>query len=69
MSIVNNEKMCGNCQFWDGDRKVSVYKTKAETTGNGMGVCICPQSPSKGCKEMAIAIKNCRCLTKWDELK
>lgn len=67
--IVNNEKMCGNCEFWEGSRKVSFQKTKAETVGGSMGKCICPKCPESGTKKDAGAIKNCRKFVKWSKLK
>ena len=69
MSIVNGEKMCGNCEYWNGSRKVSSVKTKAETTGDGMGICTCPKGANKGHKLQAIAVKNCPYLTRWGQLK
>ncbi len=63
--------VCANCQFWDGARKVSAFKNKAEVRSlNDQGVCTNKQSAnSKGKSRKANQINNCNHFVKWDQLK
>ena len=61
---------CANCQFWDGPRKVSAVKGKAEVKSlSDQGVCMNRQSANtKGRPRKADQISNCNHFEKWDQL-
>ena len=65
-----NGNICANCQFWDGPRKVSVFKTSAEVKGIA-DKDICTNRQSLGTRGLTkLAMYNlCRHFQKWDQLK
>ena len=66
-----NAKICANCQFWGGKRKVSAFKTMAEVSAmSERGVCMNSKScNSKGKEWRADHINTCGGFQKWDQLK
>lgn len=69
MSQVGDNQ-CGNCQFWNGPRKVGVFKTKAEVRGLAdKGTCMNTSCPNKR-REMIASYNLCKkYYVKWDQLK
>ncbi len=67
----SNAKCCCNCQYWDGDRKVSPFKNMAEVkTMSDKGVCMNKKAVnSKGRPHRADHPDNCGGYEKWDQLK
>jgi hypothetical protein len=70
MAIINGNHCC-NCLYWDGPRKVSAFKDKAEVKSLGdLGVCLNAKSAStKGKSKRADQATNCNQFRKWDHLK
>lgn len=65
-----NGKICANCQFWNGQRIVSVIKTVAEVHSMAdNGICTNRQSTgTRGMKRTAM-YGLCSHFQKWDQLK
>jgi len=63
--------VCCNCQYWDGQRKVSSFKDKAEVrSSSDKGSCTCSKSVNtKGKPRAANQVANCNHFEKWDQLK
>lgn len=70
MAYINGEHCC-NCQYWNGPRKVSVFKDKSDVKSMGnMGICLNKRSNStKGKEYRADKPANCNHFEKWEQLK
>lgn len=70
MAYINGNHCC-NCQYWDGSRKVSAFKDKAEVKSLGdMGICLNKRSANtKGESCRADKPANCNHFEKWERLK
>ena len=64
-------KICCNCQYWDGPRKVSAFKKMSEVRSMAdKGVCLNRKCPmTKGRPQRADHPNNCNGFEKWDQLK
>ncbi len=67
----SNGNCCANCQFWDGERKVSSLKDKAEFKAFGdMGLCLNSKSANtKGKMKRADNVCSRSTFVKWDQLR
>ena len=63
-------KICCNCQYWDGPRKVSAFKKMSEVkTMSDQGVCLNRRAVNtKGRPQRAGQPSTCGVFEKWDEL-
>lgn len=64
-------KNCCNCQYWNGARKVTFSKDRAEVKSSAeKGICMNNKSFStKGKSRDAGQAANCNHFERWDQLK
>ncbi|MBF0363749.1 MAG: hypothetical protein HQK49_22205 [Oligoflexia bacterium] len=60
-------KICGTCEFWDGERKVVSGSVRTQT---GKGTCTCKKNLHKG-KETPVSKQRCGCgcYVQWEEIE
>jgi|GEM_PF-3252741 len=70
MAFVNG-KCCCNCQYWNGPRRVGVFKDKADVKQlTDVGVCVNSSSvQTKGRQQKANQLSTCNRFEKWDQLR
>lgn len=61
------QKACCVCQYWEGQREVSVNKNVRIETGVVNGICRNPKSGKNG-RETPINYGVCPYFVKWDKL-
>lgn len=72
MGIIysNSQKDCCVCQFWDGPRKINVFRDKVEISrNNDKGVCRNPKCGAFKGKQTLASYSSCLKFEKWDKLK
>ena len=68
---IYNSGYCASCQYWDGPRKVSVFKDKADVkSSDDKGVCTNKKAANfRGKTKKAREGFGCNYFEKWDQLK
>ncbi len=64
--LLKTMKLCAVCQFWEGDRKVSINKNVNCDTG-AKGKCVISSGPLKG-QDRLYNNSPCSKFSKWDKL-